>query len=294
MKVKIFLLLILTTVSTTLFAQTHSSEFGAQSDNDSYLAGGSDRYYTDGLFFFYRHALAVKNSTTLKNKVLGFEIGQKIFNPYGGNIVLVSQVDRPFAGYLFGGANLNFLYKNESNLKLGAQVGIIGPASGAEEAQTWVHKNFGFYTPSGWQHQIRNNAQINLSAEYNKLLGRSNFFIKNTKADATLATYANLGTGFNGAGIGALLRAGKVNQLFNSASTQSTAIADKSYTPDNKNEFFVYLKPMINVIAYDATIQGGLFQAADPTGLEIRHTPKNIVASSVAGVTYTTNRWVFS
>jgi lipid A 3-O-deacylase len=293
MKIKIFLLLILITVSATLFAQNHSSEFGAQSDNDSYLGGGSDRYYTDGLFFFYRHALGVKNHATLKNKVLGFELGQKIFNPYGGNIVSVNQVDRPFAGYLYAGANLNSLYTNESNLKIGAQLGVIGPASGAKEAQTWVHKIFGFYTPSGWEYQIRNNLQLNLSAEYNKMLGRTNFFIKNTKADATLATYANVGTGFTGAGVGALLRAGKVNRLFNSASTQSTAIADKSFTPDNEHEFFVYLKPMVNFIGYDATIQGGLFQNKDPKGVEIRRKPERLIASSMVGFTYTAKRWVF-
>ncbi|MFD2147555.1 lipid A deacylase LpxR family protein [Mucilaginibacter antarcticus] len=286
-------LLLFSVVAISALAQNHSSEFGAQSDNDSYLGGGSDRYYTDGLFLFYRHALDVKTSATLKNKVLGFEVGQKIFNPYGGNIVSVLQVDRPFAGYLYAGANLNFLHTDESNLKVGVQVGIIGPASGAKEAQTWVHKNFGFYTPSGWEYQIRNNLQLNLSADYNKLLGRGDFFIENTKADATLATYANLGTGFAGVGIGALLRAGKVNQLFNSASTQSTTIADKNFTPANKHEFFVYLKPMLNVVAYDATIQGGLFQGTDPTGVEIRKTPERIIASSMVGLTYTTNRWVF-
>jgi lipid A 3-O-deacylase len=293
MKTKLLLLMMCFAASSNIFAQNHSSEFGAQSDNDSYLGEGSDKYYTDGLFFFYRHALDVKNSTTLQNKVLGFELGQKIFNPQGGNIVSVKQMDRPFAGYLFAGANLNFLHKDESNLKIGAQLGIVGPASGAETAQTWVHKNFGFYTPSGWEYQIQNDVQLNLSAEYNKLLKRINFFIPDTKFDATLASYANLGNGFTGAGVGALFRIGKVNQLFNSASTQSTAIADKNFTPANKHEFFIYYKPMINVIAYDATVQGSLLKDHDPAGMEIRLDPKRIMMSNVVGLTYTTKRWVF-
>jgi lipid A 3-O-deacylase len=290
---KLFLLLLFSIVATAAFAQNHSSEIGIQSDNDSYLGQGSDKYYTDGLFLFYRHALNVKGGTTLKNKVLGFELGQKIFNPLGGNIVSVTQVDRPFAGYLYAGANLNLLYKNESNFKLGAQVGVVGPASGAEKAQTWVHKTFGFYTPSGWEYQIQNDLQLNLAAEYNKLLGRTNFFIPETKTDATLATYANLGNGFTGAGVGALFRIGKVNQLFNSASTQSTAIADKDFTPENKHEFFVYYKPMLNVIAYDATVQGSLFKDRDPQSMEITRDPERLVMSNVAGLTYTTKRWVF-
>jgi lipid A 3-O-deacylase len=290
---RLFLPLLFTFIATCALAQNHSSEFGAQSDNDSYLGQGSDKYYTDGLFFFYRHALSVNGSATLQNKVLGFELGQKIFNPLGGNIVAVRQIDRPFAGYLYAGANLNLLYKNESNLKLGAQLGIVGPASGAEKAQTWVHENFGFYTPSGWEYQIQNDVQLNLSAEYNRLLGRTNLFTTKAKVDATLASYANLGNGFTGAGVGALLRLGHLNQLFNSASTQSTVIADKNFTPANKHEFFVYYKPMLNVIAYDATVQGSLFKDHDASSMEVTLDPERLMMSNVVGLTYTTTRWVF-
>lgn len=290
---KLLLHLLFSIIATAALAQNHSSEVGAQSDNDSYLGQGSDKYYTDGLFLFYRHALDVKGSASLQNKVLGFELGQKIFNPLGGNVPAARFIDRPFAGYLYAGANLNLLYKNESNLKLGAQIGVVGPASGAETAQTWVHKTFGFYTPTGWEYQIQNDLQLNLSAEYNRLLARANFFIPATKADVTLATYANLGNGFTGAGVGALFRAGKVNQLYNSASTQSTAIADKSFTPANKHEFFVYYKPMLNVIAYDATVQGSLFKDRDPASMEVTLDPERLMMSNTVGLTYTTPRWVF-
>ena len=128
----IFLLIFLF-ISTALFAQTHSTEIGAESDNDAYLLQGSDMYYTDGFFMYYRHALALKDSSKLKNKVLGFELGQKIFNPQSGSVADYAGVDqpylvdRPFATYLYIGTTLNFLYNNESNLKLSGQLGIVGP-----------------------------------------------------------------------------------------------------------------------------------------------------------------------
>src|ERR1700709_580345 len=114
------------------FAQSHSNEIGLQSDNDSYLAQGSDRYYTDGIYIYYRHALKINEGSTLQNKVLGFEAGQKLFNPQTGSIFYKEindprYIDRPFAAYLYVGSTLNFLYKNESNLKIGAQVGFVGP-----------------------------------------------------------------------------------------------------------------------------------------------------------------------
>jgi hypothetical protein len=285
---KIVLSFILAIVAMGTFAQTHKNEVGFQTDNDSYLGQGSDRYYTDGIFFFYRHALPVTN-TSLQNKVLGFELGQKIFNPQSGQILDASDVDRPFAGYLYVGSNLNFLYKNESNLKISAQVGVVGPASRAESIQTWVHNNFGFYSPAGWQYQVKNDVELNLSAEYNRLLARTD------GVDVSLASYANLGTGFTGAGVGPLLRLGDFNQLFNSASTQSSVTANTSITPLNKHELFLYYKPQLNYIGYDATVQGGLFEKHnDPNSLEITLDPERFVFSNEIGVTYSASRWTFN
>ena len=191
--------------TTCAFAQTHRDEFGIQTDNDSYLLQGSDNYYTDGLFFYFRHALPVKgnDSTSLQNKILGFEFGQKIFNPQSGVITAAKFIDRPFAGYLYIGSTPKFImYKNESNLKISARLGVVGPASGAEGVQNFVHNTFGFYHIKGWQYQVKNDPELNLSAEYNKLLARTN------GVDMSLSAYANLGNGFTGAGVGPLLRIG--------------------------------------------------------------------------------------
>ena len=247
MKLRALLLLACICCTAHLFAQSHSNEIGAQTDNDSYLLQGSDKYYTDGIFIYFNHALTVKNNgtTSLRNKVLGFEAGQKIFNPQAGSIAdyqgidQPSLIDRPFAAYLYAGATLNFLYKDESNLKLGVQVGIIGPGAYGKQIQTFVHDNFGFYHPTGWEYQIDNAAQVNLSAEYNKLVTRSE------SLDLSLTSYGHLGTGFTGAGVGPLFRLGDFNQLFNSVSTQSTAIKNETEQPLHKHEIFFYYQATI-------------------------------------------------
>ena len=243
MKFKLFTLLALVVCTTGVLAQTHQNEIGFQTDNDSYLAQGSDRYYTDGIFFYFRHALSVDGSANpnLMNKVLGFEFGQKIFNPQSGYVPGPQYVDRPFAGYLYVGSTLNFLYKDESNLKFSAQLGVVGPASAAEQVQTWVHKTFGFYTPGGWQYQIRNDAEINLSAEYNRLIARTGWI------DVSLASYVNLGNGFTGAGAGPLLRLGAFNQLFNSVSTQSSATVNKNINRLHKKRIVLLLQTAVQL-----------------------------------------------
>jgi hypothetical protein len=275
-----------------VFAQSHTNEIGIQTDNDSYLLQGSDRYYTDGIFIYFHHALKIKDKDTaaLANKILGFETGQKIFNPQSGSIYQYgadqpSLVDRPFAAYLYIASTLNFLYKNESNLKFSAQIGFIGPDAYGKQVQDFVHDNFGFYHPSGWEYQINNEFEVNLSAEYNKLLARGNWI------DLSLASYVNLGNGFTGAGLGPLVRLGNFNQLFNSVSTQSTVTRNNNIKRFHKNEIFFYYKPQINYVAYDATIQGGLFD--NHGGLEITKDKEPFIFSNQVGVALTANRFVF-
>ena len=290
MRIKLLFSLICLFCTASLFAQTHTTEIGVQTDNDSYLAQGSDRYYTDGIFIYYRHALKVKNgdSTKLMNKVLGFETGQKIFNPQSGAVPGPQYVDRPFAGYLYVGSTLNFLYNDESNLMLSAQLGVVGPASGAQQVQTFVHKTFGFYTPEGWQYQIKNDPELNLSATYNRLLARASV------VDVSFTSYGNLGNGFTGAGAGALLRIGNFNQLFNSVSTQSTAIVNSKIAPLHKQELFLYYMPEFNYVAYDATIQGGLLEKHhQPGSEEITLDKEPFVFSNQVGLALTTNRFTF-
>jgi hypothetical protein len=286
MKLKLALsCLLFSSAVSQLFAQNRTQEFGFQSDNDSFLAQGSDRYYTNGLFLFYRRGIEFKNPK-LANKVLGIEIGQKMYNPISGSVPDASYVDRPFAAYLYAGANINYLFRNESNIKVSLQTGVIGPAAKGEEVQEIIHNTFGFYELNGWQYQIRNSYQVNLSAEYNRLLARAKW------GDITATGYGNIGTGFTGAGIGPMVRLGNFNQLFNSVSTQSTATRN-SIAPLHKNELFLHYKPQFNYIAYDATVQGGLRKKEDPNGMEITSTPKATVISNQIGATYGGTRWIF-
>ena len=291
MKLKFFCFIFCLIGTLPVLAQTHANEIGLQSDNDSYLLQGSDRYYTDGIFFYYRHALNVAAGSQLQNKVLGFEFGQKIFNPQSGSIYFdgadqTKYIDRPFAAYLYAGSTLNLLFKNETNLKIGAQIGVVGPDALGRPVQNFVHDNFGFYHPSGWEYQVDNNLELNLSAEYNRLLARAPWI------DVSLTSYLNLGNGFSGAGAGPLIRLGDFNQLFNSVSTQSTAIQQGQAKPLHDHELFFYYKPQLNYVAYDATIEGGLFTTRNPNSMEITLDVERIMLSNQLGIAYAGKRFV--
>lgn len=266
------------------FGQDFKNEFGFKSDNDAYLFYGQDRYYTNGLFIYFRHATD-QQQLGEKLEKLTYEIsaGQKMYNPISGYAPDPNRQDRPFAGYLYAAGTVNLFYKNEKVLKAGIELGTVGPNALGEDAQKLLHRIIGFYTIDGWQYQIKNDLAANLSAQYTQLLHRS---AKND-VDFSFEGYANLGTTYNGAGAGILFRAGSVNQLFNSASTNSL-IGNNSKTKKLvKNEIFFYAKPQLNFVAYDATVQGSLFNNDSPVTFKT----KPVVFAQQLGFNYSSRRF---
>lgn len=300
----LFALLFLLAGSTYLKAQYRTQEIGLQTDNDSYLAQGSDRYYTNGIFLFYRQALQFDEGGKLANKVLGYEIGQRMYNPQSGNIQTsdpdnpvddIRNIDRPFAAYLYIGGTYNLLYKNQSNLKLGLQVGVVGNKAQGKPVQDFIHNTFGFYPPFGWDHQIQGGIKATLTGEYNRMLLRESAF------DINFSSYANIGNGFTGLGFGPLFRLGRTNKLFNSISTQST-VMNRDGVKANDQELFFYYKPMVNIVGYNATIQSKSGEApskidftADPAILshtQVAGTPQRLIISNQIGGAYNSgDRW---
>ncbi len=237
MKQLLTVLILISMFSTFAYAQTYKNEFGFKSDNDSYLAQGSDRYYTNGLFIYFRHAMdQEKLNPKLEKKTYEISVGQEMYNPISGYTPDPTRQDRPFAGYLYGGAALNWFYSNERILKVSAKLGTTGPNSLAEDGQELLHDVVGFYALDGWQYQIKNALTINFSGQYTRLLHRA----ENNATDFSFEGYANLGTIFNGAGAGILFRAGGLNQLFNSAYTNAVIGNNAKTKALVKREVFFY------------------------------------------------------
>jgi lipid A 3-O-deacylase len=283
-----FLFILLFNPSISVNAQeswTYKNEFGFRSDNDSYMGIGQDRYYTNGLFISFRHAMDQRkiDHKNLNKTIWEIEAGQRMYNAQSGNISDIQYVDRPFAAYLYGGLNLYWLYNSENTLKLSLQAGTIGPAAKGKEAQEFLHDTFGFYKVDGWQFQVNNAVGINTGLEYTYFVLRT----ENDKADISVASYVNLGTTFTAAGIGGLLRAGSLSQLFHSAITNSRTSNSYVIKPLVPTEFFVFARPMVHFVGYDATIQGGISSSKDPVTYGVKH----MVLSGELGGVYASKRW---
>jgi hypothetical protein len=268
------------------FGQAYKNEFGFKSDNDAYLFYGQDRYYTNGLFIYFRHASpAEKLGKRLEKFIYELTAGQKMYNPISGNVGNQAKQDRPFAAYLYAGGGAHFFYKKESVLKVNLELGTIGPDALGEEAQKLLHKLVGFYEINGWQYQVNNELAANLGLQYTKLLHRS----AANNLDFAIETYLNAGTTFSGAGVGILFRTGQLNQLFHTAYTNAAIGNNENTARLVKKEFFFYAKPQLNYVAYDATIQGSMFNNHSP----VTFGTKPVVFAQQLGFNVSSPRFTF-
>lgn len=276
------------TSSSVALAQNYKHEISGALENDVYIAFRQDRYYTHGTLLHYRFAPDLPSGSTRKinsnlEKITAeFEVGQKIFTPYYASAPDPKLHDRPFTGYLFAAAALNRFYKNENMFGVRIEAGMIGEAARGKEAQESFHKTFGIYEPKGWEYQLKSEFGLNLKLDYQNLLIRS----ANERFDMTFVSSALVGSTFSGANIGMMLRIGKMNPLYRSVSN-NTLISSNS-SESRSGELFLFTVPRINYVAYDATIQGGLFR--EDKGPVIFDAQK-LVYSQQVGLGFSAQRW---
>lgn len=240
-----------------LFAQNSTHEFGIKSENDAYLANGRDGYYTNGFFLQYRYLSKRQPAKTgLNKKIYEIELGQKMFTSHSGYVYDRRYVDRSITAYLYLGGSINWFYNSEKTMRIGMQIGTIGPAALGRQVQEGFHKITNTYAPNCWKYQLNNEPGLNMNIGYSQLMHRT----ASEKIDLIGHAYANLGNTFTGMGLGFTLRTGRLNQLFQSTTNRSVISGPSDTAPPlNKSELFIFVKPQLDLSIYDATISGGLF-----------------------------------
>nr|WP_157960413.1 lipid A deacylase LpxR family protein [Marinimicrobium alkaliphilum] len=88
-------------------------------------------------------------------------LGQVMSTPQNISATTPEVNDAPYAGLLFLRSAYFAVYDDYADI-LGLNVGIIGPASGAEHTQAFIHKITGSTDPQGWDYQLRNEPVFNI------------------------------------------------------------------------------------------------------------------------------------
>lgn len=160
------------------------SGFTATYENDVFR--DTDRSYTNGVRFswisseenlpqlvrpFANYLLSPVSETIPffpndGKRRISYAVGQSMFTPNDIRISTLVPQDRPYAGWLYG--SIGYTSDNNEHLDyLELTVGMVGPASLAEETQTFVHEHItGSPLPQGWDHQLKNEPGIILTYEH--------------------------------------------------------------------------------------------------------------------------------
>lgn len=148
--------------------------------------------------WFIDRTTAVDHDEYMHNLALSF--GQNIYTPRDTFVPTLIEYDQPYAGWTYLSAALhsqNFKLLNSLELSLG----IIGPASLAEETQKIVHEWIDSDEPQGWDNQLSNEPGLMLTWQrfwriLRQPVGNGFAYDVIPHAGVTLGnvfTYANLG-----------------------------------------------------------------------------------------------------
>lgn len=160
------------------FAQQDSISYKAEIaltvDNDIFFF--TDRYYTAGHEVTYRKLLHVDQplyrwlniTGGLSKVIVSYKFGNKIFTPKKVRFVNPINMDRPYAGYSYGGISVARLKGNSTISNFGFEFGLVGEKTGLGRLQTWWHEKTGFQEPRGWDSQITNEWVYNFNYQITK------------------------------------------------------------------------------------------------------------------------------
>ncbi|MCP1335556.1 lipid A deacylase LpxR family protein [Futiania mangrovi] len=134
----------------------------------------ADRHYTNGVRATWlsprreRSSLAVRAARLFPLFPLSgavrteYAVGQNMYTPTDITLANPPLDDRPYAGWTY--ASVGLVAETGRRLdQLSLSLGIVGPASLADETQRIVHEITGADTPRGWHTQLRNEPAVLLA-----------------------------------------------------------------------------------------------------------------------------------
>lgn len=254
---------------------TYKHSIQAISDNDFFSLGPwTDRYYSFGSFIQYRqyispdhgigNLLYTAHPRKTQRIIWGFGIAQEGYT--AGNIEEaehISELDRPHAGWLYVKPELVLVQKKQL-WQISAEVGVVGPLSGAEQSQRFVHKLLAMPLPQGWENQIPNRFAMNLRIDWIRSLYSSPYF----EILSEVSGQAGRESSFLRPGM--RIRLGSMYS-FKRSITYQTGLGAKPGQKLNKWEIFWDLEAHAQILANHATVHGGDWDALSGAFWQLRH-----------------------
>lgn len=210
-------------------------------------------------------------------------VGQAMYTPTDPHRRDLIRNDRPYAGWLYLGLGYNARDARQMD-STEIDLGVVGPASLAKQAQDFVHDLRGFDRFQGWDHQLHNELGIQIVRERkNRVLGTNNpsgpQFDLITHYGASLG---NVKTYLNG---GLELRFGHLPDDFGTASIRPAADSNAPLEAGqtrrlNSEGVHLFLALDARAVARDIFLDGNTF------GSSHRVPKKPLVGDAALGVAW--------
>ncbi|MGI4741854.1 MAG: lipid A deacylase LpxR family protein [Janthinobacterium lividum] len=241
---------------------------------------GVDYYFTQGLTLdWVSPALARSPVNYLlpqgpagSTRYHGVALHYDGFTPLSITDAAIRVGDRPYAVYCY--ASL-YRVSNQAlqnrRLTTAIDLGYLGPAAGGKFFQTKLHELTHSPTPRGWDHQVRGDVVLGYRAAYEKRLLAAGRW-----AELIGSADASLGTLYTSAGAGGRLRAGWFNAYFANLGTAGP----QRQAGLHRWQGYAEATLTDQLVGYDATLQGGLFNRSSPYVLAARAVRRTVLHST--------------
>ena len=223
--------------------------FRVNYEND--LPFHTDYYFTQGAHF----ELVVRRLPTRslfpepKHSSIRYGIGLESAGYTPTSIVsdTILYGDRPFAGTAYLKAFMMATNAvTNSRLSAALTLGLMGPAAAGYEIQAAIHRRTGNVDPIGWKYQVGNSLILNYELVYERALPLRRGLLLSGTGMLRAGTYSIK------AAIGGVLMAGRFDNPFGPVGNP------------RKLQAYLFAHPQLNIVGYNATLQGGLFTSNSP------------------------------
>lgn len=135
-----------------------SPDISSYIEDDSNILPDWVRRLNRKLKFFHKSHKGLQRNIILT-------LGQTMYTPLDRTRTDLVINDRPYAGWLFGGIGYHSRNSNQLD-SIAVNIGIVGSAALAQEAQDFIHDLRGFKKFQGWDNQLSNELGIAIVYEH--------------------------------------------------------------------------------------------------------------------------------
>ncbi len=269
--------------------------FSFSFDND--IFAGTDGGYTNGLYlswydlpdgghhsarnvpWYYRLQTALTGADSSGESVLTHNIGQTMITPADIQQVPPDPEDIPYSGVLFWQGSVLFGRGEVTDFST-LFLGVLGPASLAEQSQKLVHRATGSDQPQGWGYQLHNEPLI--AIRYGRFW-QNLHFDGNVEYDVVTGAQAGFGNFLSSVETGAYFRVG--SKLDTSYSLLALSSGREINPTAHSGGWFAYVGGSVQYVLNSVFSDGNTFRDSPSVALDRR------VNSATIGVALSSKYW---